>query len=192
MWSSLQNFSNSYEWGSSWRTTWKARLCKTWLRWITSPLSPGSDELLVVIILPTRELWKHFSFHHPPFLKWIPLWHHHNLLPSSRLGSSRQSILTQEKNTDVTKALLTINITRVIGKTYQSKNFFFFFSLIVFSMICLRRRTVFHIHTLCPAPSPSMKAHMHAVPCGTFKLSSLCRKKMFPTLDTAVPVYFNL
>ena len=63
---------------------------------------------------PTKGTMKTIFFHLPPSLPMDP--------PVTtmqtaalELHGKQQSILTQEQNTDVTKTLLTIDITRIIG-----------------------------------------------------------------------------
>ena len=91
--------------------------------------------------------------------------------------------LTQEKNTDVMKTLLTIGITRIIGKTYQSMNFLFPFLIGFFWSLYVVLQ--FSTRTLRPAPT---KAHTHTLHCGTLNLSSHCRDKVLATTSTAVTV----
>lgn len=126
--SSLQNFSNSYEWGSSWRTTWKAHLCKTWLRLITSPLSPGSDELLLLRLKASQQGNYENDFLSPTHLSY------NGSSPCDvtavccpRLAWEAAENLTQEKNTDVTKALLTYCNWRNISINELSLFFFNWF-----------------------------------------------------------------
>lgn len=160
MWSSSQHFSNSYEWGSSWRTPTKARLCRTWPRLITSPLSPGSDELFLLLLkAPSRELWKHF-FLFTSLLSSIGSPRDVTADCRPRVAWETADHLTQEKHIDVMKTLLVVDITRIIGKTYQRMNFvlpflisFFFFCLIV----------IFATHTLHPVLLPPTQAHTHPI-----------------------------
>lgn len=165
--------SNSYEWGSSWRTPSKARLCKTWLRLITSPLSLGSDGLLLLLLkAPPRELWKRFSFHLPPLFQRIPLWRHRSPLPSSRMGSSRASNTGETQN----------NWEKHINQWTFSFSFLNWFPW----FLCV---VLFSPHT------PSAQRHYHPQKhiCTPFTvvhfyLTSHCREKVFPTMSIAVTI----
>lgn len=134
--------------------------------------------------LPTRELWKRFSFHHPPFLQWIPLWRHCGPLPSSCMGSSRASN-TGEKYWCCEGPTDYYHHQNNWENISINELSLFFLNWFPWSLCVVE---LFFTYTLRPAPLPPMKAHMHTIPCGTFNLSSHCRKKMLSTISTAVTI----
>lgn len=149
----LQIHSNNLGWESSWPTHSKAHLCKTWLRLTISLLSPGSDELLLLLLdAPPRELWKQFLFTSLLSSNGSPC----DVTADRWLWVAWEAASNTGENADVTNTLLTFNITSIIGeKTYQSVNFILY-SLMV-SMIFWFWVCSFPI--LHPSPSTPHEAH---------------------------------
>lgn len=132
---------------------------------------------------PTKGTMKTIFLSPPSFLPTDPPPRDVTAVRCPRVAWEAAEHLTQEKNTDVTKTLLTIDITRIIGKTYQSMNFIFSFLIGFHDVFCVV--VLFSTYTLHPAPLPPTKAHMHTIYCGTLNLSSHCRDKVSPIMSTA-------
>lgn len=148
-------------------------MCKTWLRLITSPLSPGSDELLPLLFKPPNKgtMKMIFSPSWPTFLTMDP--------PCDiaavccpRVAWDAAEHLSQDKNTDAPKALM-VNVTKMIG-TYWSTRFLFSFLLSCFLFV--------YLDCFSDTPPPCFATH-DTILCGTFNLSRLCRKKSCPLCE---------